>query len=51
MEEGVAEEVTDTVYQVPVPLAETRQDIVVAALEDVQMGLGQTRAPEQRLKE
>jgi hypothetical protein len=51
VEDGVSEEVADLVDEVPVPFAESHQDLVVAALEDVQMGLGVASASEKSLQE
>lgn len=51
VEEGVLEEVADLVDQVPVPLLELCQDIVVPSLQDVKMSLRLAGTAEQRLKE
>ena len=39
MEEGIFQKVTDLVDQVPIPFAEFYENIVVASLEDIEMGL------------
>jgi len=49
VEDGVPEEVADLVDEVPVPFAESHQDLVVPPLEDVQMGLGVASASEKSL--
>lgn len=51
MEDGISEEVADLVDKVPVPLAESHQDLVVTTLEDVQVGLGVAGASEKSLQE
>lgn len=51
VEEGVLEEVADLVDQIPVPLLELCQDIVVPSLQDVQMSLRLAGTAEQCLKE
>ena len=40
MEDGISEEVSNLVDEIPVPLAKLHQYLVVPALQDVQMGLG-----------
>lgn len=51
VEEGVLEEVADLVDQVPVPLLELGEDVVVPSLKDVQMSLGLAGTAEQGLQE
>ena len=39
MEEGIFQEISDFVYQIPIPFAEFYENVMVATLKDVEMGL------------
>jgi len=39
MEEGIFQEISDFVYQIPIPFTEFYENVMVASLKDVEMGL------------
>ena len=51
MEERVFEEVTDFVYEVPIPFIELAQNGTVSLGKNLQMGLRKTGAAEESLEE
>ena len=50
MEEGIFQEISDFVYQIPIPFAEFYENVVVASLEDVEMGLRLDCSSEKRFQ-